>query len=57
MCYWTDDGQDDQTADLVRGGPNGDLSLAVARLNFFVYGASAQRYAEVVRRPRVDEYP
>lgn len=57
VCYWTDDGQDDTNADVVRGGPNGDLSLAAARLNFFVYGASARRYVDVVRRPREDEYP
>ena len=40
---------------MVRGGPNGELSLNDARLNFALYGASHRRYAEVVRPPRVDE--
>jgi Cysteine-rich CPCC len=34
LCDWEDDGQDDADASDVRGGPNGDLSLAEARLNF-----------------------
>jgi hypothetical protein len=31
VCFWEDDGQDDHDAEEVRGGPNGRLSLAVAR--------------------------
>lgn len=57
MCFWTDDGSDDQTAEVARGGPNGDLSLAHARLNFAIYGASHPRYQEMVRPPRPDEQP
>ncbi|MGY0058446.1 CPCC family cysteine-rich protein [Streptomyces sp. LZ34] len=30
-CGWEDDGQDDKDAHIVRGGPNGSLSLAQAR--------------------------
>jgi Cysteine-rich CPCC len=30
-CGWEDDGQDDEDADTVRGGPNGSLSLTEAR--------------------------
>ena len=30
-CDWEDDGQDDADADVVRGGPNGRLSLTAAR--------------------------
>ena len=33
VCFWEDDGQNDQDADDVRGGPNGVLSLKQARLN------------------------
>ena len=33
-CDWEDDGQDDSDADVVRGGPNGDLSLAQARVRY-----------------------
>jgi hypothetical protein len=57
VCFWTDDGQNDADADIVRGGPNGELSLSEARLNFAIYNASHRRYAEVVRRPRPDEEP
>ena len=34
MCNWEDDGQDEQDADEVRGGPNLGMSLETARLNF-----------------------
>jgi hypothetical protein len=30
-CGWEDDGQDDHDAQVVRGGPNGGVSLAQAR--------------------------
>ncbi|MFE5807802.1 CPCC family cysteine-rich protein [Streptomyces sp. NPDC056491] len=33
-CGWEDDGQDDADAHFVRGGPNGRLSLAQARLDY-----------------------
>ena len=34
VCFWEDDGQDDHDADVVRGGPNGRLSLTQARANY-----------------------
>ena len=36
VCDWEDDGQDDADADVVRGGPNGPLSLTEARRLFRV---------------------
>jgi hypothetical protein len=57
VCYWTDDGQTDRDAAAIRGGPNGELSLSDARLNFAIYGASDRRYRELVRAPRLDELP
>ncbi|WP_433348355.1 CPCC family cysteine-rich protein [Micromonospora sp. CA-111912] len=57
VCFWTDDGQGDADADVVRGGPNGDLSLSLARLNFAIYGASHPRYQEIVRPARPEERP
>ncbi|MER7850880.1 CPCC family cysteine-rich protein [Kitasatospora sp. NPDC096077] len=33
-CGWEDDGQDDHDADVVRGGPNGRLSLTQARIDY-----------------------
>lgn len=57
VCFWTDDGSTDQNAGVVQGGPNGDLSLSHARLNYAIYGASHPRYQDAVRQPRPDELP
>ncbi|WP_238005387.1 CPCC family cysteine-rich protein [Dactylosporangium sp. AC04546] len=57
ICYWTDDGRDDPSVSVVTGSRNGELSLADARLNYSIYGASAPRYQELVRPPRDDERP
>ncbi|QIS73682.1 hypothetical protein HB370_29900 [Streptomyces sp. DSM 40868] len=40
-CGWEDDGQDDSDAHIVRGGPNGWLSLAQARLDYLKEVAGA----------------
>lgn len=55
VCYWEDDGQDDADADVVRGGPNGRLSLTEARGNYRLYGACAQGYVGLVRKPTAEE--
>ncbi len=39
VCFWEDDGQDNHDAEVVRGGPNGSLSLAQARDNYLRLGA------------------
>ncbi|GAB3145655.1 hypothetical protein GCM10027290_25910 [Micromonospora sonneratiae] len=57
VCFWTDDGRRDAEADIVQDGPNGDLTLSHARLNFAIYGASHPRYQDMVRPPRPDEAP
>ena len=57
VCFWTDDGRRSTDAGVVSDGPNGELSLNDARLNFFIYGASHQRYQDLVRPPRRDELP
>ena len=43
LCFWEDDGQDDHDVDMVGGGPNGSLSLPVARHNFASMGACEER--------------
>lgn len=55
VCFWEDDGQDKHDADVVRGGPNGDLSLQVAQDNFAQHGASDPKFAKKVRKPYEDE--
>jgi hypothetical protein len=57
VCYWEDDGQDDVDADVVRGGPNGTLSLTEARLNYQTVGASEAGFLRYVRRPLPSELP
>jgi Cysteine-rich CPCC len=57
VCFWEDDGQDDYDADVVRGGPNGSLSLTQARMNYKQFGASDGRRNMFVRPPRPDEVP
>ncbi|KWS06324.1 hypothetical protein AZ78_3879 [Lysobacter capsici AZ78] len=55
VCGWEDDGQDDDNADEVLGGPNGALSLTQARVNYRQFGASARERVTRVRPPRPDE--
>lgn len=55
VCFWEDDGQDDQDATRVRGGPNGALSLEQARRNFATFGACDERSRQHVRAPLPDE--
>jgi hypothetical protein len=55
VCYWEDDGQDDEDADLVRGGPNGALSLTEARRNYKSVRACEARFIGSVRPPQPDE--
>ena len=57
ICYWTDDGHNDLPSSTAGSNLNTDLSLADARLNFSIYGASAPRYQNLVRPPRPDERP
>jgi hypothetical protein len=57
VCFWEDDGQDDRDADIVRGGPNGSLSLTQARANFQAFGACERKSLEHVRKPMPDEIP
>jgi hypothetical protein len=55
VCFWEDDGQGDADADLVRGGPNKELSLTVGRENYKRIGASDARWLSHVRKPTEDE--
>ncbi len=55
VCFWEDDGQDEHDADVVRGGPNGSLSLRQAQLNYQRFGASEETFVDSVRPPMEDE--
>ena len=51
VCWWADDGQEDEDAAEVRRTANGDLSLLDPRDHFAQFGAADQRYLPYVRRP------
>lgn len=59
LCSWEDDGQDDATADDVRGGPNHGYSLSHARQNFrrflVMYEPERDRRVGGPDRPEVRE--
>ena len=55
VCFWEDDGQDEGDADMVRGGPNGGLSLTMARRNFAEFGACERKFLGNVRKARAEE--
>lgn len=57
VCFWEDDGQDEHDATEVRGGPNGDMSLAQGRLNYRSFGASSRKGVPHVRLPHPHEMP
>jgi hypothetical protein len=57
VCFWEDDGQDDDDADRVVGGPNGELSLTQGQANYREFGASRRKDLPHVRPPRSDELP
>ncbi len=57
VCFWEDDGQDDHDAAVVRGGPNGSLSLAEARANYLRLGACEESMVGNIRPPRAGELP
>lgn len=54
VCFWEDDGQDNDQADRPRGGPN-RVSLREARVNFLRFGAAIEADCESVRRPTPEE--
>lgn len=55
ICFWEDDGQDEHDAEVVRGGPNHDLSLRQAQENYRSMGAVQAKFLAYVRPPRPDE--
>ena len=57
ICWWEDDGQDDSNADVVCGGPNGELSLTDGGRHFAAYQhcydeAASRSIPELVLAPK-----
>lgn len=55
VCWWEDDGQEDEDASDVRLTVNGALSLEEARAYYRLCGASHPRFLPYVRKPEVSE--
>ena len=55
VCWWEDDGQEDEDAAEVRLTVNGTLSLSEARMYFARCGAAHPRFVPHVRRPDAAE--
>ena len=55
VCWWEDDGQDDEDAADVRLTVNGALSLMDAREHYAHCGAAHPRFLPYVRKPQVTE--
>ena len=55
VCWWEDDGQEDDDAGDVRLTVNGGLSLSEARTHFEHCGAAHPRFFPYVRKPLAAE--
>jgi Cysteine-rich CPCC len=55
VCWWEDDGQEDDDAGEVRLTVNGALSLSEARMHFTECGAAHPRFLPYVRKPDAAE--
>jgi hypothetical protein len=55
VCWWEDDGQQEDDAAQVRLSVNGELSLAEARHHYVACGASDPRFVPYVRPPQDSE--
>jgi Cysteine-rich CPCC len=52
VCWWEDDGQEDDDAAEVRLTVNGQLSLSEARAFYAKCGAAHPRFLPYVRKPQ-----
>jgi hypothetical protein len=55
VCFWEDDGQDDQDADTQRSLSPNHMSLTLARANYRRFGACQERLLPHVRPPLPEE--
>ena len=57
VCWWEDDGQDNDEADSVSGGANAHLSLTQARVNVLQHGISNPSRVDLVKmRKPVEQF-
>jgi hypothetical protein len=56
VCWWEDDGQEDEDAQEIRLTVNGQLSLSQARAYYSSCGAAHPRFLPYVRKPARTEF-
>ena len=56
VCFWEDDGQDDEDADTRRAFSPNHMSLTQARENYRRFGACDERHLQHVRPPLPEEH-
>ncbi|RKQ51701.1 Cysteine-rich CPCC [Roseivirga pacifica] len=49
VCWWEDDGQDNQHPERIIGGPNYGISLAMGRYNYLSYGLYDPKRTDLIR--------
>jgi len=49
ICWWEDDGQDNENAGAVMGGPNDKFSLAICRYNYLTYGVYNPKRIDLIK--------
>ncbi|WP_422006506.1 CPCC family cysteine-rich protein [Roseivirga pacifica] len=49
VCWWEDDGQDNQHPERIIGGPNYGISLAMGRYNYLIYGLYDPKRTDLIR--------
>lgn len=54
VCWWEDDGQDNQHSESVMGGPNYGISLVKGRYNYLIYGLYDPKRTDLMER-KVEE--
>lgn len=50
VCWWEDDGQDNKNADISMGGPNEDISLTQARINYLKFGIYNPKRKDLIEK-------
>lgn len=55
VCFWELEGFEHENQDTPKYGPNGDLSVAQARVNYQKFRAVQERFIKEVRHPLESE--
>lgn len=57
VCWWEDDGQDNENADIIMGGPNYGISLTQGRINFLKHGIYDPNRTDLIKqKENIEKY-